>query len=113
MKKPAKTDRPVQPISLAPRKPTFKVMPETSPHRSDWDVCALKTIDSNRQVATNNALLNTMKKDLNMVKQDVEKLFTEENCTENRIGHRLEVQTLKDELEHAKQVEKELRRDLK
>ena len=54
-----------------------------------------------------------MKKDLNMVKQDVEKLFTEENCTENSISHRLEVQTLKDELEHGKQVEKELRRELK
>lgn len=58
----------------------------------------------------NTVMLNTMKKDLSTVKQDVERLFAEDKEGENRLSHKLELQTLKDELAHCRQVEQELRK---
>jgi len=49
-------------------------------------------------------MLSTMKKDLSTVKQDVEKLFNDDSGSENRVNHQLEIQKLKDELEHSRQV---------
>lgn len=110
MKKTAKTERPAQPISLMPRRHAFRIAADTSPHRSDWEASALKPIDSNRQLLSNTSMLRTMKKDLKIVKQDVEKLFCEENPSENHVNQKIEAQTLRDELSHCKQVEQELRR---
>jgi hypothetical protein len=69
MKKGSKTERSL--ICLVPRKHTFRVLPETSPHPSDCDGSILKSLDSNRQMMGHAAMLSTLKKNLSTVKQDV------------------------------------------
>lgn len=92
MKKSVKSDRQM-PISLVPRR-HHRGHADVSPHRTELDVGALRPIDTNRQ---NTSMNSTLKREMQAVRQDVERLFKEESV-ENHSQEQLELQSLRDKL---------------